>query len=259
MLHNNPAGIASREGSKIWACRARDNLLVSVGCGDMTFVPHGKTILARLRNAFEYRLSPAKEEELRALWEYEHKNYCRLDPKLGFEAIGLDNIQSMLGLLDKVKQLLANDDLLKANLAATAWKLVASSFFCDFDSPTHCRKGSQIELSIFSRLGTDVARIWSRWSNSSFVVYERATGRMGEGTADDGPTTRTQRLWTDDIPVLPVKFSLPRSAADSHLDVRFVANQSSASISGFPTTLSRLTHLLEPTYAQPLHGKRKRE
>ncbi|KAK3619027.1 hypothetical protein LTR56_024282 [Elasticomyces elasticus] len=65
MLHNNPDYIATCEGGKIWNCNAQENLLISVGCGDMHFIPHGKSAFARIWNAFEHRLCPAEEEKVR--------------------------------------------------------------------------------------------------------------------------------------------------------------------------------------------------
>lgn len=99
MLHNNPSAIASREESLLRGRPTGYNLLVFVGCGDLQTKASGRTNFSRLWNAFTHKLSPAKEENVRALWGTNIRNYERLDPELDIPKVPLDDLDTMLDKL----------------------------------------------------------------------------------------------------------------------------------------------------------------
>ncbi|KAM0714688.1 hypothetical protein Q7P37_009705 [Cladosporium fusiforme] len=163
MLHNNPSAIASREGSLLWDCPAGYNFLVSVGCGDLQTKASGSTSFSRLWNAFAHKLSPAKEEDIRALWGTNSRNYERLDPKLDIPDVPLDDLDTMLDRLPAIKASIMESEALKAQVRRTAWSLVAATFYADDlltdDLGTHRR----IHLTLKCRLGTEAGRVWRKW------------------------------------------------------------------------------------------------
>ena len=224
MLHNNPSAIARREGTTIWRCPAADNLLVSVGCGDLRVDPSGDSSVSRLWSAFAQKLRPAKEEEIRALWGADGCNYERLDPALDVAEIPLDNLRMMLTRLPEIKASMHRSEDLRERLRRTAWKLVASSFYASDIRTEGSSKIMRLKLRIRCRLSQDVWRVWRRWPDAHLSV--------------NGKLVRpTRRRTSFDAHISCV-------SVDHSLDVRLDAGGNSASISGFP---------------RPVLGKRKRD
>lgn len=82
MLHNNLSHLARHESSVLFGCPAVENMLVSVGCGNLQAISGGSSSISRLWNAFAHKLKPVNEEEIRALWGADGSNYETLDPRL---------------------------------------------------------------------------------------------------------------------------------------------------------------------------------
>ena len=75
-------------------------------------------------------------------------NYARLDPMLGIESIGLDDIESMLSLQTRIGSLIREDELFNRTADTCAWKLIASTFFAE----AHRKKGDSLSLQMCCRL-----------------------------------------------------------------------------------------------------------
>lgn len=240
MFFNNPSAIARQEGSKIWSCAASENILLSIGCGDAIFVPQDKNGLARVWNAFSYKLSPAKEEEVRELWGNDASNYFRLDPKLDFNMIELDDIELMLSMMPAVKASMAQDKQFQKAVQISAWHLIAASFFCDIKTYKLPHKSAnRAKLGIYNRLGKDVCRMWERYPDLQFIV--------------DG------NIIPREVGKLPLDIAVDLSDKNRILNIQIESNGQRASISGFPKSLTTLLNERGEFFSPATSlGKRKR-
>jgi hypothetical protein len=238
MFHNNPNHLARHEASILFGCAAEENLVVSVGCGDLRIEPGGSSSLSRLWGTFAHKLRPAKEEEIRALWGADSRNYERLDPKLDMAEIPLDNLQMMLDALPQIRTSLSQSEILQEGLRRTAWKLVATTFHAALIDIEGTGARTRVQLQIKCRLDEKVCRIWRRWPDAYFTV----NGKPIRQNKQDAQFS----IQTSFIPV------------GHHLDVRFNACGRSASISGFPIPIfvTHGSHAVRDR--QPILGKRKR-
>lgn len=238
MLHNNPSAIACREGSTLWQCPAAENLLISVGCGDLQVGRGGRSSLSRLWHAFSHKLSPAKEEEIRALWGADKdRRYERLDPRLDLPDIPLDSLQMMLDALPAARISMSSCDMFQKQIQTVSWMLIASTFHAQLITVKRLGARKVVSLSLASRLGKDVARIWQKWPQAFFRAgnKELCLTQMGED----------HRLHISCI------------TAKNDLDVTFNCQSKTSSISGFPLALSSLE--ADPaTRQESILGKRKR-
>lgn len=214
MFLNNPNHLGRHEASVLFECPAEENLVISVGCGDLRVAPGGSSSLSRLWDTFAHKLRPAKEEEIRALWGADRRNYERLDPKLDMPEIPLDNLQAMLDAMPQIRTSLSQSDVLQEVIRRTAWKLVATTFYAAKIDVERAGAGTQVQLRISCRLDEEVWRIWRKWPDAHLTV--------------DGKPLRQNKK--------DARFSIQTSCipVGHYLDVRFNAYGRSESISGFP-------------------------
>lgn len=238
MLHNNPSAIACREGSTLWQCPAAENLLISVGCGDMQVSCGGRSSFARLWSAFSHKLSPAKEEEIRALWGADvRRRYERVDPRLDLPDIPLDNLQMMLDALPAARASMSGCDVFRQQIQRVSWMLIASSFYAQLVKVKKCGARKVVSLSLASRLEQDVARVWQKWPDAFFRAGNKELhfARIGEDHC----------------------LQISCVTAKHDLDVTFNCQGRTSSISGFPLVLSSL-EVDPPSSHESILGKRKR-
>lgn len=214
MFLNNPNHLGRHEASVLFECPAEENLVISVGCGDLRVAPGGSSSLSRLWDTFAHKLRPAKEEEIRALWGADRRNYERLDPKLDMPEIPLDNLQAMLDAMPQIRTSLSQSDVLQEVIRRTAWKLVATTFYAAKIDVERAGARTQVQLRISCRLDEEVWRIWRKWPDAHLTV--------------DGKPLRQNKK--------DARFSIQTSCipVGHYLDVRFNAYGRSESISGFP-------------------------
>jgi len=238
MFHNNPNHLGRHEASVLFECPAEDNLVVSVGCGDLRVAPGGSSSLSRLWETFAQKLRPAKEEEIRALWGADRRNYERLDPKLDMPEIPLDNLQLMLDSIPQIRTSLSQSETLQEKIRSTAWKLVATTFYAAKIDSVRVRGQLQMSLQIDCRLGEEVWRIWRKWPDAHLSI--------------DGKPLRQNKkdakfsIWTLCVPV------------GHHVDVRLNAYGRSESISGFPIPVIPTAGSHTVGNTSRVLGKRKR-
>lgn len=238
MLHNNPSAIASREGTVLWRCSAADNLLVSVGCGDLRVDSSGDSSVSRLWNAFAQKLRPAKEEEIRALWGADRCNYERLDPILDIAEIPLDNLRTMLFMLPDIKSSMHKSEDLREKMRRTAWKLIAASFYVPDIRVERARKQLRLKLQIRCRLDQDAWRIWRRWPDAHLSIDGKLVRPTQERTS-----------FNTHVTCIPVGHTV---------DLRLDASGHSASVSGFPMPVSAISQRQSCLESASVLGKRKR-
>jgi hypothetical protein len=238
MFHNNPNHLGRHEASVLFECPAEENLVISVGCGDLRVAPGGSSSLSRLWETFAQKLRPAKEEEIRALWGADRRNYERLDPKLDMPEIPLDNLQLMLDTIPQIRASLSQSEALQEKIRSTAWKLVATTFYAAKIDTVRVRGQLQMSLHINCRLGEEVWRIWRKWPDAHLSI--------------DGKPIRRKR---QDAP-----FSVRTSCVPvgHHLDVRLNAYGRSESISGFPIPVILIAGSNTVRNTSRVLGKRKR-
>jgi hypothetical protein len=238
MFHNNPNHIARHEASVLFACPAEQNLVISVGCGDLRVEPGGSSSLSRLWDAFAHKLRPAKEEEIRALWGADRRNYERLDPKLDMPEIPLDNLQAMLDAMPQIRTSLSQSEVLQEEIRCAARKLVATTFYAAKIDVGSVGSRTQIRLEIKCRLNEEVWRVWRKWPDAHLTV--------------DGKPLRQNKQ--------DAQFSIRTSCipVGHHLDVRFNAYGRSESISGFPIPVVVVHGSHTVRSGSRVLGKRKR-
>lgn len=202
--------------------------MVSVGCGEMVFVPHGDHLLGRILNAASHLCSPAEEEEkINALWGQPRHSYIRLDPKLEVETIALDDIESMEAFLNsQLRESLRKDEVLQERLAICAWRLIASAFFCHVE-PDGIVYGSDgrvedVNVLLCCRLGLDAPRVMHRWPETYFLLSYGTTERRV------------------DVKQFPHQFKLGSKSSVRDIKIDAVNGKRVAPISGFPSTLVAL-------------------
>jgi hypothetical protein len=238
MLHNNPSAIACREGSTLWRCPAAENLLISVGCGDLQVNCGGKSSFARLWNAFSHKLSPAKEEEIRALWGADvGRRYERLDPRLDLPEIPLDSLHTMLNALPAARTSMLSCDVFGEQIRRVSWMLIASTFYAELITVKRLGARKIVSLRLACRLGKDKARIWQRWPEAFF--------RAGDKELHFVQAAEDHCLQISCI------------TAKHELDVTFNLGARASPISGFPLVLSSLK-VGAPNRHKSVLGKRKR-
>jgi hypothetical protein len=253
MLHNNPIGISSHQGSKIWNCPAIENLRISVGCGDLKVQPSGRNSLARLWSAFSHKLSPAKEEEIRALWGAEDPHYERLDPKLDMPEIPLDNLQVMLDTLSAIKTTMSTCKDLKRVIRRTSWKLISATFYADVTVLEDLGSRKRIRFRIHCRLDEEAELVWRKWPGVYFCIDGREVHHQ-----KDGHPYILETECVSNGHVLDITLNLGRGESVGR-DTSEVDPQSrSASISGFPILVSSLPVMPRRAKAPSVLGKRKR-
>ena len=227
-LNTNPVDIASSEGALVWGCPADENLVVSVGCGQMKLVTSGDHWARHLWSMFDQLSSGANQGAQRASTG-PLPNYARLDPMLGIESIGLDDIESMLSLQTRIGSLIREDELFNRTADTCAWKLIASTFFAE----AHRKKGDSLSLQMCCRLNeTERDRIRTEYADCYFSINQGSIM----------------------LPIahFPCSFEIPPEY--SKLDITLNTKNRSASISGFPTTTKAILDLL----GQPCTFDRKR-
>jgi hypothetical protein len=238
MFHNNPNHLGRHEASVLFDCPAEENLVISVGCGDLRVAPGGSSSLSRLWDTFAHKLRPAKEEEIRALWGADKRNYERLDPKLDMPEIPLDNLQAMLDALPQIRTSLSQSKVLQEEIRRTAWKLVATTFYAVKIDVGRAAARTRIQLQINCRLDEEVWRIWRKWPDAHLTV----DGKPLRQNKQDARLS----IQTSCIPV------------GHHLDIRLNAYGRSESISGFPIPVV-VTPGSHPVRSESrVLGKRKR-
>lgn len=238
MLHNNPSAIACREGSTLWNCSAAENLLISVGCGDLQVDCGGKHSFSRLWNAFSHKLSPAKEEEIRALWGADtSRHYERLDPRLSMPDVPLDSLHTMLDALPAARASMASCQAFKNQIQKASWRLVAATFYAQVVTVKRLGARRVVSLRLASRLGSDVERIWRKWPDAYFRIGKRDIRSF---QIDGDHSLRMSCL-----------------SAEHELDLTFNVKDKSASISGFPLPLAPIEENNLENRKSVL-GKRKR-
>lgn len=238
MFHNNPDHLSRHEASVLFNCHAEENLVISVGCGDLSVAPGGSSSLSRLWDAFAHKLRPAKEEEIRALWGADRRNYERLDPKLDMPEIALDNLQAMLDAMPHIRDLLSQSKVLQEAIRRTAWKLVATTFYAIKIDIERAGGRTQIKLRISCRLKEETWRIWRKWPDAHLTI----DGRPLRQDKQDGRFS----VQTSCVPV------------GHNVDVRLNAYGRSASISGFPMPVVVTPEHRAVSSRSHVLGKRKR-
>jgi hypothetical protein len=237
VMYNNPAAIARREGAKIWSCRPDENFLVSVGCGDMRMMSMGDNVVGRLFKTLMYKTYPAKEEEIRALWGDYSKSYVRLDPKLDIDDISLDDVKSMLSLLDRVRSIIEEDQTLQENISTCAWQLLANTFFCHMVQSS-CRSDEFAgSLTLCCRLGQDTGKILEKWPDVRLII---------------NATTFA------DLSNLPCTVQLNDTPMIAEIDIKLVSGKKQASISGFPRKLGSLPCTSTPKKPEVYIGRKRK-
>ena len=208
--HNNPASIALREASDLYACQLKDVLVTSVGCGRLNLVPESNDIFRQLIHSFYIKTSPAQEEEDRSVWGHQEK-YTRVDPFIDINNISLDDISSMESLLPQLQREMSENSDLHKRLVDAKWKIFANSFFCLPDSVSG-------QCTVYNRLGLEVEKIIAKYKDLELVTL------LDEAV---------QLCYKLDHSSFPLRIRLPEGA---RVDVKLHSenNNKTQSISGFP-------------------------
>ena len=227
-LHTNPVDIATSEGAMLWECAADENLVVSVGCGQMKLVSSGDHWAKHLWSIFDHLSSGANQGAQRVTTDA-LPNYARLDPMLGIESIGLDDIDSMLSLQTRIGTLIRGDESFNHIIATCAWKLIASSFFGE----ARRKNKDSIIVDVCGRLSaSEHAKIRQKHPDCYFSINHGSSI----------------------LPVAHFPCSFEILLECSKLDITLNTKCHSASISGFPTTIEKILH----SFGQPSTFDRKR-
>lgn len=209
-----------------------ESLTVSVGCGTTCLPASGAGVVDMLCDAFARKTSPASEEMERALWSETDRNYERIDPALASQPIAMDNIDSVLSLLQNANNIFVDYATLRRDLASCAWRIVAATFFCDrahaLQHAVDC--STSLPLAVYHRLGTAIDRLYALHPDMHFEIRFDSTGVLRSASQPD----------------LPWGFSTTSVHGQRTVlvDVKLVSGRRSASISGFPTKVEDLQHRL---------------
>ncbi len=132
LVYNNPVSVAVGEARKLWPKKS-DPLIVSVGCGTQnpTELNPRASFARRVFHSWTEYLTGQREH--RKALDLGMKNLWRLDLPLKSEAVRLDDIGSMAMLHKHATLSLSLDQDFQTVIKDTAWSLIASLFYFEFE------------------------------------------------------------------------------------------------------------------------------
>ncbi len=132
LVYNNPVSVAVGEARKLWAKKSNP-LIVSVGCGTQnpTELNPRASFARRVFHSWTEYLTGQREH--RKALDLGMKNLWRLDLPLKSDAVRLDDIGSMAMLHKHATLSLSLDQEFQKIIKDTAWSLIASLFYFEFE------------------------------------------------------------------------------------------------------------------------------
>jgi len=132
LVYSNPVSVAVGEARKLWPKKS-DPLIVSVGCGTQnpTELNPRASFARRVFHSWTEYLTGQREH--RKALDLGMKNLWRLDLPLKSDAVRLDDIGSMAMLHKHATLSLFLDQNFQKVIKDTAWSLIASLFYFEFE------------------------------------------------------------------------------------------------------------------------------
>ena len=225
MEHNYPGSIAKTEGKKLFP-KKPSYLMVTIGCGIQNrrvLTKSKPSCLHRFYNSSMKNIDPHHQYEISRLSDFEKT--IRLDPVLNMEETTLDDVEAIAELQQKLGQIFKSDRVFRAQIKITAWSLIASLFYFEFE------REPEPHGSCFSCN----AKISCRYSDTLDLYAKLLTRYRNKAVFQVNNQIVMFKL------PCRVKFQLPNLTRP--FDVLMKFEDQEASITGFPDTAENLLDL----------------
>ena len=229
MFYNYPGPIAESEAKKLFAEKINP-LVVSVGCGiQLSTRSSESSSWLSYKNSFLYRFYQSSMRNLEAHQQYEkfrlngnNGSYRRLDPHIDMPETSLDDVEIIQTLQEKTTAALQVDAAYRVQLEDTAWLLVSSLFYFEFDDdPRPQKSGLSCSGTISCRYPNDerlLSRLKLLYKDRAFFYIHKKSFKFK----------------------VPCRIHFTLERLQDILNISLKYNRQIASISGLPDTAQNI-------------------